>query len=106
MAAVLAIGAGSHRAGDLVLDYWGAAVSHRGAACLWNLLSIGDHPADVIVKGDSGRANRRGIRVHRSYMLIPRGNPAPGDPGHDTDADDRRSAPGCVAGMEGSPFPS
>lgn len=71
MAAVLAVGSGSRRAGDSVLDYWGAAASHRSAACLWNLLPVKDHPVDVIVVGDSGRTNRRGIRVHRSYLLVP-----------------------------------
>lgn len=71
MAAVLAVGNGSHRAGDLVLDYWGAAVSHRSAACLWDLLPVAEHPVDVIVLGDGGRAKRRGIRVHRSYTLLP-----------------------------------
>lgn len=71
MAAVLAVGTGSHRADDSVLGYWGAAASHRSAAYLWNLLLVRDHPADVIVKGDGGRMNRRGIRVHRSHTLIP-----------------------------------
>lgn len=71
MAAVLAVGAGSHRAGDSILGYWGAAASHRSAACLWNLLPVGDHPADVIVKGNAGRMNRRGLRVHRSHLLTP-----------------------------------
>lgn len=69
MAAVLAIGVGSHRAGDSVLGYWGAAASHRSAACVWNLLPARDYPADVIVKGNGGRMNRRGIRVHRSDLL-------------------------------------
>ncbi len=71
LAAVLAIGGGPSGTGDSVLDYWGAAVSHRSAACLWGLLSIGDHPADVIVSGDGGRARRRGILVHRSLILAP-----------------------------------
>lgn len=71
MAAVLAVGAGSHRTDDSVLGNWGAAASHRSAACLWNLLPVKDHPADVILKGDSGRTNRQGIRVHRSYLLVP-----------------------------------
>jgi very-short-patch-repair endonuclease len=70
MAAVLAVGNGSRRAGDLVLDYWGAAVSHHSAASLWDLLPVADHPVDVIVLGDGGRAKRRGIRVHRSYTLM------------------------------------
>ncbi|HSR93676.1 MAG TPA: DUF559 domain-containing protein [Solirubrobacterales bacterium] len=54
-----------------MLDYWRAAVSHRSAACLWGLLPQADRPNDVIVRGDSGRAKRSGIRVHRSLTLIP-----------------------------------
>jgi very-short-patch-repair endonuclease len=70
-AAVLAVGAGSHRTSDSVLRFWGAATSHRSAACLWNLLPVKDHPVEVIVAGGGGRTNRRGIRVHRSHLLIP-----------------------------------
>jgi very-short-patch-repair endonuclease len=68
---VLAISGGPGNDGNSVLGYWGVAVSHRSAACLWNLLPVRDRPADVIVKGGGGRANRRGIRVHRSHVLIP-----------------------------------
>jgi very-short-patch-repair endonuclease len=57
--------------GDSVLNYWGAAVSHRSAACLWDLLPVRDGLADVIVCGDNGRAKRSGIRVHRSLTLVP-----------------------------------
>jgi very-short-patch-repair endonuclease len=71
LAAVLAIGRGPAREGGSALDHWRAAVSHRSAACLWDLLPATDGPADVIVSGDSGRAKRRGIRVHRSLTLVP-----------------------------------
>jgi very-short-patch-repair endonuclease len=70
LAAVLAIGRGAGGEGGLVLTYWGAAVSHRSAACLWELLPTTDGPVDVIVAGDSGRAKRAGIRVHRSLTLV------------------------------------
>lgn len=69
MAAVLAVGTGPQRTRDSTLGYWGAAVAHRSAACHWNLLPARDYPADVIVKGNGGRMNRRGIRVHRSDLL-------------------------------------
>jgi very-short-patch-repair endonuclease len=71
LAAVLAVGKGPHRGGGSVLGYWRAAVSHRSAACLWNLLPVADHPAHVIVGGNGGRARRDGIRVHRSGTLKP-----------------------------------
>ncbi len=71
LAAVLAVGRGPSAEGGSVLDYWRAAVSHRSAACLWGLLPEGDHPSDVIVRGDGGRARRPGIRVHRSLTLVP-----------------------------------
>jgi very-short-patch-repair endonuclease len=71
LAAVLAIGMGPSIEGGSVLDYWRAAVSHRSAACLWDLLPEADSPADVIVRGDGGRAKRLGIRVHRSLTLAP-----------------------------------
>jgi very-short-patch-repair endonuclease len=66
MAAVLAVGRGPSGKGGSVLDYWRAAISHRSAAWLWNLLPATDRPVDVIVNGDSGRGRRAGIRVHRS----------------------------------------
>jgi len=71
LAAVLAIGRGPRREGGAVLHYWRAAVSHRSAACLWDLLQEADRPVDVIVRGDGGRAKRPGIRVHRSLTLAP-----------------------------------
>ncbi|HEX5375516.1 MAG TPA: type IV toxin-antitoxin system AbiEi family antitoxin domain-containing protein [Solirubrobacterales bacterium] len=69
-AAVLAIGRGPHRAGKTVLEYWGAAVSHRSAAALWELLPVLEAPTDVIVDGTGGRAARAGIRVHRAISLV------------------------------------
>jgi very-short-patch-repair endonuclease len=56
---------------EAVLDHWKAALSHRAAACAWNLLPVKDAPIDVIVRGDGGRARRSGIRVHRSRTLVP-----------------------------------
>lgn len=62
MAAVLALGDG-------------AALSHRSAAALWSFAprfapEWSDRPVDVVVPGHSGRARRRGIRVHRSVTLV------------------------------------
>jgi very-short-patch-repair endonuclease len=54
-----------------VLDYWGAAVSHRSATFLWGLLPVADGPVDVVVPGGGERARRPGIRVHRSQSLAP-----------------------------------
>lgn len=71
LAAVLALGLGSFRGGDSILEYWGAAASHRGAASLWELLPMTHAPCDVIVDGNGGRARRAGIRVHRSLSLVP-----------------------------------
>jgi hypothetical protein len=71
LAAVLAIGRGPRDEGGSVLDYWGAAASHRSAACLWGLLPEVDRPDDVIVRGDGGRAKRPGVCVHRSLTLVP-----------------------------------
>ncbi|MGH7575849.1 MAG: DUF559 domain-containing protein [Longimicrobiales bacterium] len=48
----------------------GAAVSHRSAASLWQLLPRGDEASVVEVAVKSGRAgNRPGIRVHRLRTL-------------------------------------
>ena len=71
LAAVLALGGGP-RGGGAVLEYWGAAVSHRSALSLWSLLPVSQAPVDVIVGGHGGRARREGIRVHRSLSLGPR----------------------------------
>ncbi|MEX0971722.1 MAG: DUF559 domain-containing protein [Solirubrobacterales bacterium] len=54
-----------------VLEYWGAALSHRSAAELWNLLPLRDGPVDILIQGDGGRAARGGIRVHRSQLFLP-----------------------------------
>lgn len=54
-----------------VLEYWGAALSHRSAAELWGLLGSGNGPVDVSIPGDTGRARRSGIRLHRSRLLLP-----------------------------------
>ncbi len=72
LAAVLALGGGPHDlgvAGGAVLDYWGAAISHRSAAALWELLPPEPGARDVIVAGGAGRARRAGVRVHRSLSL-------------------------------------
>jgi very-short-patch-repair endonuclease len=70
-AAVLAAG-GDRRVSEAesVLDFWSAAVSHRSAACLWDLMPAGDGPIDVIVGGLGGKARRRGVRIHRSRSLV------------------------------------
>lgn len=54
-----------------ILDYWGAALSHRAAAALWELLPPKDGPVDVSIRGYGGRARRGGIRLHRSRLLLP-----------------------------------
>lgn len=54
-----------------VLDYWGAALSHRSAAECWKLLPPRDGPVDVSISGDPGRGRRRGVRLHRSQTLRP-----------------------------------
>ena len=69
MAAVLACGGGPNQARS-ILDRWGAALSHRAAACLWGLLPMRDGPIDVTVAGKGGRKRRRGIRVHRCPSLL------------------------------------
>ena len=58
MAAVLACGEG-------------AVLSHRAAAALWSLLPPPSGFVDVTIPGDPGRARRRGIRLHRSRLLLP-----------------------------------
>lgn len=70
VAAVLAIGGGPADRTESVLVYWGAAVSHRSAAYLWDLLKPTDGPVDVIAAGMGGRARRRGLYVHRSRSLV------------------------------------
>lgn len=56
MAAVLACGSG-------------AALSHGAAAVHWGLLRPLDGPIDVTIPTQTGRARRRGIRIHRCGSL-------------------------------------
>jgi very-short-patch-repair endonuclease len=69
MAAVLACGTGVVGSGT-VYGAWGAAVSHRSAAQLWELLAYERGPPDVIFAGKGGRRPRAGIRLHRSRNLV------------------------------------
>jgi very-short-patch-repair endonuclease len=74
MAAVLACGGGPRTSPGRsrgILDCWGAALSHRSAAALWELLPPGGGSVDVSVPGDGGRRRREGIRLHRSLSLLP-----------------------------------
>jgi very-short-patch-repair endonuclease len=75
MAAVLACGKCDPRLDirvtESVLDYWGATLSHRSAAELWQLLRVGEGPIDVSVAGGGGRKKRPGIRLHRPRALRP-----------------------------------
>lgn len=48
-----------------------AVLSHASAAAAWDLLSVGSGLVHVTVPGDSGRARRSGVRVHRSRTLTP-----------------------------------
>jgi very-short-patch-repair endonuclease len=59
------------RAKKTILGYWNAALSHRSAAELWELLPPRDGPVHISVPGDGGRRRREGIRVHRSLSLLP-----------------------------------
>jgi very-short-patch-repair endonuclease len=56
MAAVLALGGN-------------AALSHRSAAALWNLLPAVDGIVDVSLSSRGGRRRRQGIRIHRPLSL-------------------------------------
>jgi very-short-patch-repair endonuclease len=58
MAAVLACGPG-------------AVLSHASAAHLWSLAPKSPPSSHVTVPGTAGRANRKGIVLHRSTTLIP-----------------------------------
>jgi very-short-patch-repair endonuclease/predicted transcriptional regulator of viral defense system len=71
MAAVLACGsvAIGLSAPRSVLDVWGAAVSHRSAAELWELLPQRDGRVDVSLAGTPGRRSRQGVHIHRSRTL-------------------------------------
>lgn len=75
LAAILACGRvpkGGNEGLKTALDHWGAALSHRSAACLWQLLPrrIGD-AVDVSVPGNGGKKRRSGVRTHRSLTLLP-----------------------------------
>lgn len=70
MAAVLAVGGGPTNGGR-PLEHWGASISHRSAAELWELLSPRNGPVDVSVPGATGRSRRAGIRLHRTLTLLP-----------------------------------
>jgi very-short-patch-repair endonuclease len=56
---------------ETVLGHWGAALSHRSAAELWQLLRFRPGPIDVLIPGYGGKKRRQGIRVHRSLTLLP-----------------------------------
>lgn len=71
IAAALACGHNLGREAGSVLVHWGAAISHRSAACLWGMLGQGETAIDVVVAGGGGRRARRGIRLHRSRSLTP-----------------------------------
>jgi hypothetical protein len=49
----------------------GATLSHRSAAALWGLLRPHEGRVEVSTSARSGRAARRGIRLHRSTTLTP-----------------------------------
>jgi very-short-patch-repair endonuclease len=46
-----------------------AALSHRDAAALWELLPAGGGPVDVSLLGRGGKRKRSGIRIHRPRSL-------------------------------------
>jgi very-short-patch-repair endonuclease len=75
MAAVLACGKRDPSldvgATESVLGYWGATLSHRSAAELWQLLRATEGPIDVSVAAGGGRKKQAGIRVHRPRALQP-----------------------------------
>jgi very-short-patch-repair endonuclease len=54
-----------------ILAHWGAAISHRSAATLWQLLPDADGPVDVSAADTAGRKKRHGIRLHRCRALLP-----------------------------------
>jgi very-short-patch-repair endonuclease len=70
MGAVIASGRDTDET-ETALGYWGAALSHRSAAELWQLLRSRPGPIDVLVPGYGGKKRRRGIRMHRSLSLLP-----------------------------------
>lgn len=52
-----------------ILDRWGAAISHRSAAELWDLLPQQEGPAYVSVPSAAGKAKRQGVLLHRTLTL-------------------------------------
>jgi very-short-patch-repair endonuclease/predicted transcriptional regulator of viral defense system len=63
MAAVLAC------CGYRGLESEDAFLSHASAAALWGLLKPGPGSIDVAIVGETGRARRRGLRIHRPRTL-------------------------------------
>ncbi len=59
-----------HGRAATVLACWGAALSHRSAAGLWELLPAREAGVHVSVSGTGGRRRRSGIYVHRSSTLL------------------------------------
>jgi very-short-patch-repair endonuclease len=59
-------------ASTTILDRWGAAISHRSAAALWDLLPRQEGPAHVSVPSAAGKAKRLGVVLHRTLTLEPR----------------------------------
>jgi predicted transcriptional regulator of viral defense system len=49
----------------------GAVLSHAGAAALWEFLRPTPGPIHLTLAGQSGRAQRQGLRIHRSRTLTP-----------------------------------
>jgi very-short-patch-repair endonuclease len=69
IAAVLACGNGVPRPEATILAAWGAALGHRSAAELWELLAPREGRIQIIRRGDGGRRPRAGIQIHRSRTL-------------------------------------
>lgn len=70
MAAVLTCGVRSESPRRVpVIERWGAALSHRSAAELWQLLDPRHGPAHVAVAGRTGRRKREAIEIHRPRLL-------------------------------------
>jgi very-short-patch-repair endonuclease len=62
---------GAQTATRSVLDNWGAALSHRSAAALWQLLPPKEVLINVSVLGIGGKKRQRGVHIHRSRTLTP-----------------------------------
>jgi very-short-patch-repair endonuclease len=75
MAAVIACRRDDSIAGEdeaiPILERWGAALSHLSAAYLWGILPTKEGPVDISIPENGGKAERRGVRVHRCRTLIP-----------------------------------